>query len=553
MSAQTPALTPGLRVLVVEDDPQQLQHLMLMVEAAGAEPIPSRNGIGAYEMARGGGVSGVISDIHMPLLDGFQLCRLLKDDPATRAIRVLLLTGRPGRFHGLWASVCGADQFLEKGQTQEGVVAFLKSLPPPSESRAGAGGPSLPLPDLSQVQEYLAKSLESKLLESGLRQAIHGLCKHVNAPNTMAFSFLHLLHELVFPGVAFIEWPGPAGRTLFLLESQGLPDHARALLEAALPEGQRRLNPPMSNPWPWPDTFELVTYPIPALGGASGRWGVVASPELLSAHAPHLELLQEEVTLVLQNILSYHQLLRSNAELRALELGRSELIQVLAHEIRTPITALQLYLDLLGDKLTGRLDAEEMRGHRSCQASIDSLLGIINGVLDVERRSHGATVATPEMAVEMAPLVNQVVETLSLLGKRHDVHVKAVLVMPATQSNLIATGDPQKITRCLMNIITNAIKYSPAHHDVLVLLSLQGDFIRVEIQDEGEGISSEFAPEIFQPFHQGDTLHGGSGLGLSITRSMILEMGGQIGHYARPTRGTAFWFELPRYRPHDDR
>ena len=110
--------------------------------------------------------------------------------------------------------------------------------------------------------------------------------------------------------------------------------------------------------------------------------------------------------------------------------------------------------------------------------------------------------------------------------------------------------DSDRFEQVLANLISNAVKFSAPRDTVEVAALLKPDAVRIEVRDRGPGISEEFRERIFQRFSQADTsdtrAKGGSGLGLSITKSIVEKMQGQIGFESREGRGTVFFFELPR-------
>lgn len=537
---------PGNRVLLVEDDPAQLQKLSLELEIRGMTVLPTRNGLEALHFAKTEPLEGIISDIFMPLIDGYQLCRILKDDPATAHIPILLLTGTPQRFSGLWALTCGADQLLTKAEFSAGIATFLERLhafPTPAPPV-----PPKALPGLEELQTQLKRTLEEKLLESGVRQGIHGLCKHVGHPAQMAWAFLDLVKEIAFPGAVYVAWPGPKGDHLFLLESEGFPDFLRARLEAQLKGPARpvakllRRETPCS--WPLPESWEGLEFRVPAMGGAEGRWGLFSDPQIFKTHRGLLKLIDAEVGLVLQNVLAFHQLLRANAELRSTDLSRSELLQVITHEIRSPLTAVNLYMDLLGETFLSQRSSEEQKGFSEVQGAVARLLNLINCVLDLERSAH-QPVHEENSPVDLHSLTKTAMGTLSVLGKGHGVTLQFAPDSAPEGAGGQALGNPVRLLRCFVNLVTNAIKYSPIGGTVQVRILEKGEWARVEIQDQGPGVPEDFLEELFTPFHQADSDHGGSGLGLSITRSLLEDMGGRVGCQPAEPRGTIFWFELP--------
>jgi signal transduction histidine kinase len=113
-----------------------------------------------------------------------------------------------------------------------------------------------------------------------------------------------------------------------------------------------------------------------------------------------------------------------------------------------------------------------------------------------------------------------------------------------------ALGDRGRIEQVLVNLIDNAVKYSPDGGEVLVTTASSEAGVRVEVADEGMGIPLAEQGSVFEKFYRGDPQHravpGGTGLGLYICRELLRRMGGTIGVRSRPGEGSTFFFELPR-------
>jgi two-component system, cell cycle response regulator len=199
----------ALEVLLVDDHPIQLSLARHLFQQDGHRVIEAKNGAEALLAIAEHPPDIVVSDCQMPLLDGYQLCRLLKDDPATRRIPVLLLTAYGGGLNRFWARTCGADRFLIKGRDLDQVVAVAKALVeslPPSTTpeRRRLSGLATEHFSVDAIQSRLAKALEQKLLETSMRDAIARLYTEDHDTERLIRGFLDILHELALPGALLI-------------------------------------------------------------------------------------------------------------------------------------------------------------------------------------------------------------------------------------------------------------------------------------------------------------------------------------------------------------
>jgi signal transduction histidine kinase len=117
-------------------------------------------------------------------------------------------------------------------------------------------------------------------------------------------------------------------------------------------------------------------------------------------------------------------------------------------------------------------------------------------------------------------------------------------------------ADAQRLQQVLSNLLSNALKFSPAQGEVRLYSELEGQSVRILVSDQGPGIPVDFTARIFKKFSQADASDsrqkGGTGLGLAISKELIERMGGTIGFVSEPQRGSTFWIELPLHHQEDE-
>lgn len=237
--------------------------------------------------------------------------------------------------------------------------------------------------------------------------------------------------------------------------------------------------------------------------------------------------------------------LRDTTEEESVQSLRSYFLANISHEFRTPLSAINASVELLMDDLES-LSASQLRElldsiHRSVtglQTLIDNLLESLSieaGRFSVRRRPLPLQQVIDEAARVMRPLLNR---------RRQELECQIPADLP------LLSIDPMRITQVLVNLLSNASKYSPVQDRILLMVQAPaGNSVRVSVADHGEGIPPSERESLFRRFVRlsvSDAPQYGVGLGLSVVKAIVEEHGGQVGVDERPGGGSIFWFTLPR-------
>jgi two-component system cell cycle response regulator len=214
MTNVAPKGTQSLQVLLVDDNPIQLSLLRHLFQRHGHMTIEAKNGAEALIVLATEYPDVVVCDCIMPLLDGYQFCRLVKDDRATRHLPVLLLTAQGSGLARFWAKTCGADRFLVKGRDLDHVVEVASAL----AAQATKPRTAHAVPKLAQenfgvdaIQRRLGQALEQRLIETALRDSIARLYTAEHDTPRLIQGFIEILQELVLPGAMLVAYLGEEG------------------------------------------------------------------------------------------------------------------------------------------------------------------------------------------------------------------------------------------------------------------------------------------------------------------------------------------------------
>ena len=244
------------------------------------------------------------------------------------------------------------------------------------------------------------------------------------------------------------------------------------------------------------------------------------------------------------------------ALLHSLEISRKQQIEFknqflshVSHELRTPLTCIHQYASLLFDGLSGPVSPEQRDHLQTILKSVNQLHAMIRDLLEATRAESGKLRIEPR-CLALVELARQAVAMIRPLAieKRISVELEAQDFIP------LVYADPDRVLEVLINLLDNAVKFTPAEGTVTIKLSTQqtdSDFAYISVADTGRGISPEALPLIFERLYQDpDAVDGnrsGLGLGLYIARELVNLHGGRIWVASQPSEGTTFTFNLPVY------
>jgi len=221
---------------------------------------------------------------------------------------------------------------------------------------------------------------------------------------------------------------------------------------------------------------------------------------------------------------------------------QDEFLSVVAHDLRTPLVAIQGFAQLLlsGSSLGER---ERLYVERILQG-VRAMSRLVEDLRTARRLEQGAlslepmAVAPEEFAVDLVEMHRE-----EARQKEVQIHLEAAPALPRLWC------DPERLGQALGNLVQNAVKFSPRGSRIVLRLQPVGESLRFEVTDEGPGIDETFLPELFERFAQGkppaEGAGKGFGLGLHICREIVLLHGGQVGARNQPHGGSCFWVEVP--------
>jgi PAS domain S-box-containing protein len=227
--------------------------------------------------------------------------------------------------------------------------------------------------------------------------------------------------------------------------------------------------------------------------------------------------------------------------------AKGQFLAVMSHELRTPLNAISGYTDLLEMEIHGPVTEAQRTALGRIQASQQHLLGLINEVLNYAKLESGS-VRYDIREVFVRDVLSQVAGLVEPQARTHEL----ALGIDTCAADLAVRADPEKLRQILLNLIGNAVKFTPAGGRLEVTCGTRGDSVHLRVGDTGIGIPADRLEAIFEPFVQVRTdltrTAEGTGLGLAISRDLARGMGGDLTAESEPGSGSTFTLTLERSR-----
>ncbi len=242
---------------------------------------------------------------------------------------------------------------------------------------------------------------------------------------------------------------------------------------------------------------------------------------------------------------TYQKELEGNIEkLKAIDKLKNEFISLASHQLRTPLTAMKWFLEMMVNGEMGEVSLPQKGGLENIYKSNERMIALVNALLNVSRLDTGRVAVNPR-PTRLRELVDSVTSDFQVMIKNKNFQI---ILNEAPNLPQISI-DPQLIRIVYSNLLSNAIRYTPAGGQITISLYPKENFIISEIKDTGYGIPQTEQGRVFEKFFRASNIvridTEGTGLGLYLTRAIIESSGGKIWFESIEGRGTTFYFSLP--------
>lgn len=477
----------------------------------------------------------------------------MKNDPRTRDIPVILLTSLSQQQDRFWGRQAGADRYLVKDESMGAIVETVEDVLREAREKGRAAGAGASVP--AGITETAAKSrlgsiLEDLLFEAVIANRLRDLFRLSQDPAKLAVELFGFLHEVFRFKLGAVMVRSPRTVSLHL-------DLAPAIGHS----GAREL------------VMKELSAHVPGVEEGSVTWAIsggvrkskifpvfnsrVVVPVKVAGETPGILMLWDEgaeafgaeerktLAVVERELASVLTFLSARDEMESV---KADFMSMIVHDLRSPLAGILAGADILKGGLAGELNPDQLQVVDILCSSSKRLMTLVNEVLDMSRIEAGRLTLHRGPASAVAALRRAVDETRFLAGERN-------LVMESGAGDGIPefVADQEKVEQVLINLLTNAIKFTPVGGRVSVRAEPSGTFVRFAVTDTGPGLTEEEQGQLFQRYSK---LAGSrkselksTGLGLFICKSVVEAHGGTIGVESAPGKGSTFFFTLPGGKP----
>jgi signal transduction histidine kinase/DNA-binding response OmpR family regulator len=541
------------RILIVDDERANIDLLESFLEDEGYEITGTQDPREVPDLFADRAPDLLLLDLHMPYLDGFAVMeQVLRLIPEESYFPILVLTADISPAVRERALAAGAKDFLTKPLDGVEVILRIRNLLETRslhlrqrQAREAAEVGERRSRILAEASHLLAGSMDSTTTLTTLSRYLvsvlaDGCVITLRRPDgeREAAGVAHRdpEHEVALRRVVEISGEQPAGGGI--LDGR-IDREVPVLLERVDPDALAGHHAPglgdLLDPLR-PTT--LISVPLRAAGEIAGNMVLTRGEGAAPFTAEDLELAGEialRATLAVENARLFHTAQQAIA-------AREQVLAVVAHDLRNPLSTVSMGTHMLTDALVGPAHESDRRFVSMIQRAADRMNSLIQDLLDVTRSETGQLAINPRIE-EIEPIVTEVVEMHRLSAGAERVALGLELIPPLPRTAL----DGHRIQQVLSNLLGNALKFTPDGGTVSVRVARHGEGgLVLSVIDSGPGLAPEQLPHIFSRFWQGErTDRRGIGLGLAIAKSLVEAHGGEIWVESEPGQGCRFHFTLP--------
>lgn len=504
-----------IKVLVADDSEVVLSMLKYMLESKGYEVVTAKTGLESLRKVHHDFPDIIILDLLMPEMNGYVVSRLLKNNPKTSKIPIIILTGARERESRFWSYYIGADEYLEKEENlEEKLFNTIKKY----EGIKGS--------------EKLMFAFKNKVIETSMMEALDRLDRELYE-TTLDKNKLEVILEYMADPVFIIDDKKRITRVNKAFEELVMGSAGEII---GMP-CQDVVNSNLCKNNCLYDKLCAQQRPIKAqeivLNTKNGTTKTfLASLSLIYG----LTGQQVGAVCVLTDI----------TKMKEFDKLKDDFVSMVTHEIRNPLAIINsISKNLIYEEKSREFSDEAKEFIKLIHKSSENLLILINDLLDIASFEAGRITLNKE-PVDLKEIIELYLSKLEVLAREKNINIS--FNIPDNFPQIMA--DSFRLEQVFTNIVSNAVKFAPNNTRIIISGELlKDDRIKISIQDEGPGIPEKYHKSVFDKFLQvkekGYKVKGGSGLGLAVTKDIVELHGGKIWVEEASGKGAKFSFTLP--------
>jgi len=542
-----PPAEEKVNILVVDDSPDKLLAMSALLSELHQNVVTATSGREALRHLLRQEFAVVLLDVNMPAMDGFETASLMRQRKNSEHTPIIFVTAYGDETHASRGYSLGAVDYVlapvepEVLRTKVGV--FVELFKKTAQIRQQAVSLENKARQLQRLTDA-SLAINSALSPDRMIQVVTDLARDIlGSHQAVAIAAGEQKWSEVKTAVSLSARYAPEGERPILRDREALVSLLSWLRRAVrIPRGDAETASA------WLQFFESGR-PVEGgwlaapLTGRDGRnMGLLhlldkVEGDFTTEDEAVLTQLAQMSSIAIENTL--------NAEAREANRIKDEFLTTLSHELRTPLTAILGWARVLR---TGPAETQRTeRGLEVIERNVLAQTKLIDDLLDVSRIITGK-LRLAVRATNLAPVIEAALESMRPAAEAKEIEIRFERDLADGEDELI--GDPDRLQQVVWNLISNAIKFTPARGRVAVRLSRLGPDFEIRVTDSGKGISPGFLPSVFDRFQQADSsttrTHGGLGIGLAIVRHLVELHGGSVSAASDgDDQGSTFQVWLP--------
>jgi len=508
-----------MKILVADDSATVRNVISTVLQDVGYAVVTACDGVEAINLAYRELPDVIILDLFMPNINGYQVCRILKNDSFTASIPIIILTSARGDKNKFWSLKTGADRFLTKDfEAPDTMLDVVRECADKYRKKTPAERARKEPLNTVDILSKVSHSLDEELYESVLDKLK-----------------LQIIIRSLTEGLLTLDKEGRI--TAFNPEIERITGFSKSdVMNAKFREIFKEM---ISGEGIGPDTDISSMPDIVDAEFAINRRDGTAIPVLWSTTALNDDKGEKVGTI---------SVAKDITKLKEIERMRADFVSMVTHELRSPLSMIKGSVDNMIDGLYGEVNSEQKEKLGVVNKMTYRLMALVNDLLDLAKLEAG-TVSLNIEEIDMGGIIEQSLGGMRTLAEQKQIELTSEIAedIPAIQA------DADRIEQVFVNLLSNAVKFTPDGGRVTVTARFKDGMVECVVADTGKGMPPEALDRIFDKFQQiydrESRKKGGTGLGLAVVKNIVEAHGGAIRAESEPGRGSVFTFILPPEGP----